>query len=154
MSSFKNILNVLIKKNITISVAESCTGGRLSIFFTKKSGISKIFNMGLVTYSNQSKNKILNVPMFKIKKYGSVSKEVAYLMSKNLSKISNSKLCISTTGIAGPSGNTALKPVGLIFIGFTINNKTLVIKKKFTGSRKKIQNDTVEFCIKKICKLI
>ena len=154
MKLYKNILEVLIKNNISISVVESCTGGNLSIFFTNKSGISKIFNMGLVTYSNYSKNKILNIPLHKIKKYGSVSKEIAYLMSKNLSKISDSKLCISTTGIAGPSGGSILKPIGLVFIGFTIKNKTTVFKKKFSGSRKKIQNDTVNFCIKKINELI
>jgi len=106
MPLYKKIINTLICKKISVSVTESFTGGGLSKVFTDIPGISNIFNMGLITYSNKSKNVILNIPLSTIKKYGAVSEEVACLMSKNLSKISGSNLCISTTGIAGPSGGT------------------------------------------------
>jgi PncC family amidohydrolase len=154
MASYKKIINSLIIKNISISIAESCTGGQLSKFFTNYAGISKIFNMGLITYSNEAKNMLLNISPKIITKYGAVSEKVAFLMARNLSKYSKSKLCISTTGIAGPDGGSKLKPVGLVFIGITFNRKTYVLKKKFLGDRKKIQNDTVLFCLKEIKKLI
>ena len=155
MQSYKkNIIKVLLKKNISVSVAESCTGGKLSKFFTDEPGISKIFNMGLVTYSNESKLSILRIPKLIIKNYGAVSQKTAHLMSKNLFKISKSDLCISTTGIAGPSGGSNKKPLGLVYIGITFNKKTFVIKKQFKGQRKAIQNQTIKTCINEIEKLI
>ena len=154
MSSFKDLFNILINKNITISLAESCTGGKLCKVFTDNPGISKIFNMGLVTYSNKSKIKILKIDPKIIKKYGAVSKEIAYSMSSNLKKISKSKICISTTGIAGPNGGSQLKPIGLVYIGITFKNKTIVFKKNFNGNRSVIQNKTIKFCINEIKKLI
>ena len=154
MSSYKNVIKNLLKKNISISVAESCTGGQLSKFFTDTPGISKIFHMGLITYSNKSKSLILNIPSKLIKHHGAVSEKIANLMSKNLSKISKSQLCVSTTGIAGPSGGSRNKPVGLVYIGITFNKKTFVFKKQFNGNRKKIQKETVLFCLKEINNLI
>lgn len=154
MNYFKKFIDELIINNISISVAESCTGGQLSKFFTDIPGISKIFNMGIISYSNKSKNIILKIPLKTIKSEGAVSEKIAYLMSKNLFKISKSKLCISTTGLAGPSGGSKIKPVGLVYIGITYKDKTYVYKKKFKGSRKKIQKQTVIFCINKIIKLI
>ena len=154
MFSYKNIINRLIKKNISISVAESCTGGQLSKVFTDTPGISKIFHMGLITYSNKSKNLLLNIPVKLIKKHGAVSEKITHLMSRNLFKMSKSKLCIATTGIAGPSGGTKNKPVGLVYISFTFNKKTFVFKKKFNGNRKRIQKATVLFCLKEINNLI
>ena len=154
MLSYKNIINKILSENISISLAESCTGGKLSKLFTDVPGISKIFEMGLVTYSNKSKVKILKIPKNIINKYGAVSEEVAALMVKNLFKISKSKICISITGIAGPSGGSKIKPVGLVFIGFTINKRTLVFKKNFKGNRKQIQKKTIDFCLKKIKELI
>ena len=154
MSSYKNVIKNLIKKNISISVAESCTGGQLSKLFTDTPGVSKIFHMGLITYSNKSKSLILNIPSKLIKNHGAVSEKIANLMSKNLSKISKSKLCVSTTGIAGPSSSSRNKPVGLVYIGITFNKKTFVFKKQFNGNRKKIQKETVLFCLKEINNLI
>ena len=141
-------------KEISISVSESFTGGQLSKAFTDQSGVSKIFNMGLITYSNKSKKLILMIPLSIIKKYGAVSEEVAILMSKNLYKISKSNLCISTTGIAGPLGGSKKKPIGLGYISIIFQKKTYVYKKKFNGSRSKIQKDAVDFCFRKIKKLI
>jgi len=154
MLTHNKIIKKLIKRNISISIAESCTGGTFSKFFTDVPGVSKIFDMGLITYSNKSKIKILNISSTTIQKYGSVSAKIANLMSTNLYKISNSKICISTTGIAGPSGGSKLKPVGLVFIGITYNKKSLVFKKNFKGKRKEIQKKTIIFCFNEINKLI
>ncbi len=150
MLSFKKIIKIFIKKNITISVAESCTGGLLSSKITSENGVSKIFNMGLITYSNKAKSNLLNIDSHYIKKYGAVSYETASIMVKNLQKLTKSKLCISTTGIAGPSGGTKTKPVGLVFIGILYKNKVIIYEKKFKGSRSQIQQKT----LKAICTVL
>ena len=145
----------LIKKKITLSAAESCTGGLLSSKFTRLSGSSKYFQMGLVTYSNNAKIKILKVKKKIIDKYGSVSPECCGSMVQGLTKISKSKINISITGIAGPNGGTKDKPVGLVYIGLTKRNKTIVSKNYFKKKdRKSIQNKTVEKCIKLIQDII
>ena len=126
----------------------------LSNAITSVSGSSKVFTMGLVTYSNQAKTSILKVPQKIIKKYGAVSVQCCLAMVNNLSKISNSKVCVSITGIAGPSGGTKIKPVGLIFIGIHYKNKITVFQKKFKGSRSQIQNKTVKAIFVMIEKLI
>ena len=154
MLLFNKIIKYLIKKNITISVAESCTGGLLSSTLIAEPGISKIFNMGLIVYSNKSKTKILNISYNHLKNYGSVSHETASLMVKNLQEISRSKLCISTTGIAGPSGGNKKKPVGLVFIGIKYKNKIIVLQKNFKGSRIDIQKKTVRTIFTTLGKLI
>ena len=145
----------LIKKKITLSVAESCTGGLLSSKFTRLSGSSKYFQMGLVTYSNNAKIKILKVKKKIIDKYGSVSSECCGSMVQGLTKISKSKINISITGIAGPNGGTKDKPVGLVYIGLTKRNITIVSKNFFKKKdRKSIQNKTVEKCIRLIQDII
>ena len=144
----------LIKKKLTVSVAESCTGGLLAHNLTKLANSSKYFQMGLTTYSNQAKIKILKVNKNIIKKYGAVSDECCKSMVKNLSKISKSKINISITGIAGPGGSTQRKPVGLIYIGIRINNKKIIIKKNFKGTRIQIQKKCVNFILKYMDKLI
>ena len=154
MLLINKIIKKLIKNNVSVSTAESCTGGLLSSKITSIPGVSKIFNMGLITYSNKSKNIILNISLSSIKRNGAVSEEIAILMSKNLSKISKSNLCISTTGIAGPSGGTIKKPVGLAYISITYFDKNYVFKKKFKGKRSKIQKDAIDFCFNKLKKLI
>ena len=145
----------LIKKKISISVAESCTGGLLSSKLTKLSGSSKYFKMGLVTYSNNAKINILKVKKNIIDNHGAVSQECCKSMVENLSKLSKSKINISITGVAGPEGGTKYKPVGLVFIGIKKGNKILIIKNLF-GKKKRsiIQNNTVEKCINLIIKII
>ena len=145
----------LIKKKLTISVAESCTGGLLAHNLTKLATSSKYFQMGLTTYSNQAKIKILKVNKNIIKKYGSVSKECCKSMVQNLSKISKSKINVSITGIAGPGGASINKPVGLVYIGIK-KGKTLLIKEnKFKSkNRNSIQKSTVRKVIKIILNLI
>ena len=154
MYSYKIIINKLLKRNISISIAESCTGGLLSSKFTSVPGISKIFNMGLITYSNKAKTNLLNISQNHLKKYGAVNYKTAALMVHNLKKISKSKLCISTTGIAGPLGGTKMKPVGLVFIGIIYKNKIIVLEKNFHGTRIQIQQKTVKFIFITLEKLI
>mgnify|MGYP003991018837 FL=1 len=145
----------LIKKKLTISVAESCTGGLLAHNLTKLANSSKYFQMGLTTYSNQAKIKILKVNKNIIKKYGAVSHECCKAMVRNLSKISKSKINISITGIAGPGGATKNKPVGLVYIGIK-KGKTLHVKEnRFkSNNRNSIQKSTVREVIKIVFNLI
>ena len=139
------IINLLKKKKIKISFAESCTGGKLSSYFTSVSGASKVFETGLITYSNRAKIDILKVPEQIIKKFGAVSQQCCLSMVKNLSKISKSKFCISITGVAGPNGGNIKKPVGLVFIGIKFNKKILVNKYLFNNKgRSYIQKRAVE----------
>ena len=145
----------LIQKKLTISVAESCTGGLLAHNLTKLANSSKYFQMGLTTYSNQAKIKILKVNKSIIKKYGAVSPETCKAMVKNLAMISKSKINISITGIAGPNGGTKLKPVGLVYIGVKKNNKFLIIKNLFKNkNRIGIQKATVKRSLEIIKSLI
>ena len=145
----------LIKKKLTLSVAESCTGGLLAHNFTKLANSSKYFQMGLTTYSNQAKIKILKINKNIIQKYGAVSKECCKAMVQNLFKISKSKINVSITGIAGPGGGTKEKPVGLVYIGIKKGNKITINKTLFKSkSRKNIQSSTVKKVIQKILAII
>ena len=127
----KRVVKILIKKKLKISFAESCTGGLLSSAITSVSGSSKVFTLGLVAYSNQSKTKVLKVSKNIIRKYGSVSEQVCLAMVKNLSKISKTNMSVSITGIAGPSGGTKIKPVGLVYVGIKKNDRVEVKKYLF-----------------------
>ena len=140
----KKIVRLLKKKKIKISFAESCTGGLLSSAMTSVSGSSKVFNLGLIAYSNESKIKVLNISKKLIKKYGAVSEQVCKAMAKNVSKIGKTNMSISITGIAGPSGGTKQKPVGLIYVGIKRGNKVKVNRYLFKNKgRLYIQKATV-----------
>jgi|TARA_B110000971_G_scaffold209347_1_gene235399 nicotinamide-nucleotide amidase len=132
------IISKLYKKKINFSIAESCTGGMLSQTITSIKGASKVFTYGIITYSNRSKIKYLKVPYRVIKKYGSVSEQCCYSMVVNLEKISKAKLNLAITGIAGPSGGTALKPVGLVYIGIKKNKKIKICKFIFKNQSREI----------------
>ena len=148
-------VKLLIKKKFKISFAESCTGGLLSSTITSISGSSKIFDLGLVTYSNKAKIKILKVPKKIISKYGAVSKECCLSMIKNLGKISKANISVSITGIAGPNGGTKLKPVGLVYIGIKKGNKVSIKEKKFRSKKRNtIQVLTTKEALKGILRLI
>ena len=134
--SINKLHKKLIKNKITISVAESCTGGLLSSKLTTLSGSSKYFKMGLITYSNNAKINILNVNKKVINRYGAVSKECCKSMVENLSKLSKSKINVSITGVAGPKGGTKNKPIGLVFIGIKRGNKIFIFKNLF-GKKKR-----------------
>ena len=153
--SIKFIHKKLIKKKLTISVAESCTGGLLAHNLTKLANSSKYFQMGLTTYSNQAKVKILKVNKNIIDKYGSVSNECCKAMVQNLSKISKSKINVSITGIAGPGGGSKEKPVGLVYIGIKKGTTLLIKENKFKSrNRNSIQNSTIRTVIRIISKII
>jgi len=150
----KSLVKILIKKKLKISFAESCTGGLLASSITSISGASKIFNLGLVTYSNQAKIKFLKVNKDIIKKYGSVSHECCLEMVNNLSKISKADINVSITGIAGPKGGTNQKPVGLVYIGVKKGNKTQINKCFFKNKqRSSIQKATVKKALGLILKV-
>jgi nicotinamide-nucleotide amidase len=145
----------LIKKKLTISVAESCTGGLLAHNLTKLANSSKYFQMGITTYSNRAKIKILKVNKNIIKKYGAVSDECCKAMVKNLSKISKSKINISITGIAGPGGASKDKPVGLVYIGIKKSGKIVIKENRFKSkNRLSIQKMTVKTTLKIINQII
>ena len=151
----QKVFIVLKKKKLKISLAESCTGGLLSASITSIKGSSKVFTMGLVTYSNQSKITLLKIPKKIIQKYGAVSVQCCLSMVKNLSKISKSKICISITGIAGPKGGTRLKPIGLVYIGIKIGKKIVINKCNFKNKgRLFIQKQSVKKTLNLLLKLI
>ena len=155
MANSKKVINLLKKKKLKISFAESCTGGLMSSIITSNSGSSKVFNLGLVTYSNQAKQKILKVPNKIIKKYGAVSIQCCLSMVNNLSKISNSHINISITGIAGPKGGTRKKPVGLVFIGLKFKRQTFIKKYLFKNkTRNDFQKITANTVLKTILSII
>ena len=141
----QKVIKLLCKKRLKISFAESCTGGLVSSSVTSITGSSKVFTIGLVTYSNQAKINILKVPKKIIVKYGAVSYQTCLYMVKNLNKISKTNISVSITGIAGPKGGTKQKPVGLVYIGIKKGNKTLVKKYLFKNKKRNlIQKATVK----------
>jgi len=151
----KNLIKILTKKKLKIAFAESCTGGMLASKITSVSGASKVFGIGLVTYSNQAKITVLKVNKSIIQKYGAVSPQCCKAMVKNLSKISKAQINVSITGIAGPNGGTKKKPVGLVYIGVKKNNKIFITKNVFKEkSRKAIQKSTIKKTFKIIKSLI
>ena len=155
MNINKKIVSILKRKKLQIAFAESCTGGMLSSSISSVNGASKVFSLGLVTYSNLAKTSVLKVPKKIIKKYGAVSTQCCLSMVKNLSIISKSKICVSITGIAGPGGGTQKKPVGLVYIGIKIGNKVAVNKYKFKNKgRIFIQKKTVKKTFDLLLKLI
>ena len=150
----KSLIRILTKKRLKLSVAESCTGGLLASSITSISGASKVFNLGLVTYSNQAKIKILKVNKNIIKKYGAVSHDCCFAMVKNLSRISKANINVSITGIAGPKGGTKQKPIGLVYIGIKRGNKIQINKCIFKSKkRSSIQKATVKKALDSIFRI-
>jgi len=147
----KNLVKKLIQKKLKISFVESCTGGMLASSITSISGASKVFNLGLVTYSNQAKIKILKINKSIIKKYGAVSAECCNAMVKSLAKISKAQINVSVTGIAGPNGGTKSKPIGLVYIGIKKGNKLLIIENLF---KKKTRSSIQKAAVKKSLEII
>ncbi len=147
----KKIVTLLKKKRLKLAIAESCTGGMLSGSITSISGSSKIFTMGLVTYSNQSKKLLLKVPEQIIKKHGAVSIQCCFSMVNNLTKITKSNIAVSITGIAGPAGGSKKKPVGLVYIGLKRANKIKIHRFVFKNrGRAYIQKNAVKKSLKLI----
>ena len=148
MSIESKTIQYFLDNNISISTAESCTGGLLAAKFTAQSGISQIYQSGFITYSNEAKIKHLKVSPSTLKKYGAVSRQVCSQMCFNLQKMTKSQITFSTTGVAGPGGGTKLKPVGLVYVGMCYQKNIYVEQLKFKSnlSRIQIQRQTVSEC--------
>ena len=147
----ESLIKLLTKKRLKLSIAESCTGGLLASVITSVNGASKVFNLGLITYSNQAKIKILKVNKNIIRKYGAVSEECCSAMVINLSKISKANINVSITGIAGPKGGSKQKPVGLVYIGIKKGNKIQINKYLFKSKKRSaVQRATVKKALKLI----
>ena len=143
----KKLTELLISKNMSIAVAESCTGGLLSSSLTSIPGASSYFNCGFITYSNESKIKMLNVDSQTIELFGAVSERVAYEMAVGAGQHSQSNLAISVTGIAGPSGGTAEKPVGMVCFGFYVEGRVSTTTQFFFGVRSEIVSESIAFAL-------
>ena len=143
----KKLSELLISKNMSIAVAESCTGGLLSSSLTSIPGASSYFNCGFITYSNESKIKMLNVDSQTIELFGAVSERVAYEMAVGAGQHSQSNLAISVTGIAGPSGGTAEKPVGMVCFGFYVEGEVSTTTQFFSGVRSEIVSESIAFAL-------
>ncbi len=155
MTLKEKIVLLLKRRKLKIAFAESCTGGMLSSVMTSVSGSSKVFTMGLVTYSNQAKTNLLKIPPKIIKKYGAVSVQCCSAMVNNLSKISKAKVCVSITGIAGPKGGSKQKPVGLVYIGIRVGKKVVINRCIFKNkARIYIQKKTVKKTLNLLMQLI
>ena len=150
----KHLSELLVSKGLTISVAESCTGGSLSSSLTSISGASSYFNCGFITYSNQSKIDMLGVNPVSIEMYGAVSEKVAHEMVTGAGQRSHSNLAVSITGIAGPSGGSASKPVGMVCIGFFCDGSVTTTTQFFSGSRSDIVSQSVTFALVELSSII
>ncbi len=144
MTLEEQIINLLIKNNMTISTVESLTGGMVSARLVNVSGASKVFGQGLVTYSNEAKHRLAGVPEEVLEACGAVSPETAQAMVLCGAKVAGSDVCIATTGIAGPTGGTEEKPVGLVYIACSIHNRAWVNRYVFDGDRMSVREQTVE----------
>lgn len=141
---YKKINKIFQEKGLTLAIAESCTGGFVSKKITDIPGSSKIFHSGIVSYSNDSKVKLLGVKKLSLKRYGAVSEQVAREMSRGIVRISKADVGVSITGIAGPSGGTPEKPVGTVYIAISYKNKEEIFHYKFRGSRNCIRKKIVK----------
>ena len=142
---------LLVANGLTISVAESCTGGSLSYAFTSISGASSYFDCGYITYSNRSKVELLGVDIQKIKTYGAVSEQVALEMVIGVATKSHSDVAVSITGIAGPTGGTPEKPVGMVCFGFSCDGETITSTQLFSGDRTSIVSQSVSYALRQLC---
>jgi nicotinamide-nucleotide amidase len=145
---------LLKKRNLCIATAESCTGGLIGHVLTSVSGSSSYFDRGVISYSNQAKHELLNVSLDVIEKYGAVSKQVAASMADGVRANARTDLGVSTTGIAGPTGGTKEKPVGLVYIGVSTKKGTVVKRFVFDGSRLENKDSTCVEALRLLKKVI
>ncbi len=144
----QTLSQLLVDQSLTLSVAESCTGGNLSALFTSVSGSSTYFDRGYITYSNQAKIDMLNVDAKVLDQFGAVSEQTAAQMVDGVIQNSHSDVAVSITGIAGPTGGTIEKPVGMVCFGFCVKDKHFIETQFFSGDRKAIVASSVDFVIK------
>ncbi len=142
------LCELLIKNNLKIATAESCTGGLIASRITAVPGASACFDCGVVTYSNEQKHKLINVSIETLEKFGAVSEETALEMSAGVKALANADIAISVTGIAGPTGGTSEKPVGTVWIGICSNSSHKAYKFIFNGNRDEVRSQTVDLAFK------
>ena len=148
------LVNLLIEKNYKIASAESCTGGMFASTIVNVPNASKVLDASIVTYANEAKEKYCGVKSKTLEKYGAVSEETAGEMAIGIAKECNCQVGISFSGIAGPSGGTADKPVGMVCFGFCINGKLETYTKHFKGNRTKVRKQSVKFGVNKLIELL
>jgi nicotinamide-nucleotide amidase len=146
----KHLSELMLLKQYSIALAESCTGGSLSSSLTSIAGASSYFNCGFITYSNESKVNMLGVNPKTIELFGAVSEKVAFEMAFGAGEKSNSNLSIAVTGIAGPSGGTAEKPVGMVCFGFFVNGNVETTTQFFSGARSDIVSQSIAFALEEL----
>ena len=155
LNNIKKLVSICIKKKIRINLAESCTGGLICSSIVSVANASKVFELGLITYSNEAKIKLLKIPYEILSKHGAVSRKTAYYMANGLAKYKNIDFSLAITGIAGPSGGTVQKPVGLVYFSFYLRNTKIKVEKKiFKGSRNKIREKAANYAIEKSIEII
>ena len=150
----QRLLNLLRKKHLTLASAESCTGGMVSSFLTSISGSSDVYSGGIVSYTNQVKNRILGVTESTLQKYGAVSEQCAGEMAAGAARQIQTEVAFSVTGIAGPGGGTKLKPVGTVCFGFFIKGKVITETCRFTGDRNDIRQQSVQHVVERLLELV
>ena len=150
----EQIILKLIEKNITLATAESCTGGSLGKIITSVSGVSQIYGYGFITYANEAKEKILGVPHEVLETVGAVSSETALAMAEGARRVSGSDIAVSVTGIAGPTGGTPEKPVGLVYIAIADKDGSEYRKLNLDGNRDEVRRKTCDEVFKLICEKI
>lgn len=149
----KAVVDLLVANELTVSCAESCTGGMLSARLINVAGVSEVYKSGYITYSNKAKRKILGVKKNLLDKYGAVSKEVAKAMAEGVAEVTKADVAVAITGIAGPDGGTKDKPVGLVYISCNVKGKITVEEYRFTGNRSKVRESSVSaaLCLMRKC---
>ena len=150
----KTLAQILLSRNWTVSLAESCTGGLVCAALTELAGSSEWFEGGYITYSNEAKTQCLGVPSALIESHGAVSEDVAKAMAEGARSHSGSNVAVSITGIAGPSGGSIEKPVGTVCFGWAIENHTVVKTMHFAGDRQKIRQQATEFVLAELIVLL
>ena len=148
------VVELLSKNGLSITAAESCTGGLVCGKIVNVAGASEVFRGCYITYSNKQKRNVIGVKKSTLEKYGAVSEQVAAEMAKGVLEVSKADVAISTTGIAGPGGGTPEKPVGLVYIGCAVKNKVYVEKFNFSGSRNKVRESTVVAALSMVRKYV
>lgn len=148
------VVQLLKDRGLTITCAESCTGGLLSGRIINVPGVSDVYKAGFVTYSNKAKHKLLRVRNSTLKKYGAVSPQTAWEMAVGAARVTKSDVALAVTGIAGPDGGTPEKPVGLVYIGCSVKGKVSVKKYHFSGDRSQIRESTVAAALRLLRKCI
>lgn len=154
MSLEKKVAKLLIKKRKTLSSAESCSGGLLAHRLTNIPGSSNFFKLGLVVYAHHAKVKLLHIPKLTLQSRGAVSPDVALIMAKSVRKIVKSDYGVGITGIAGPTGATKNKPVGLVYVAVSSHNKTICKKFLFKGKRAAIKSSAAASALRLLLKFL